>query len=181
MAQTERLFLAVPAADEVRLAAAKLIAELRLSGADYKWVEPENLHLTLRFFGATPLERIPEMEALMRRAAQRPRFEVSFGAVGAFNSWDDPTVVWVGVHRGVAELAALAEIFGATQAGRPFSAHMTIGRRRSSNGLERLREAALRSGFPELRQTVDKVVLFESRLTLRGPTYLVRKETMFGM
>ena len=178
MSQTARLFIAVPVADEVRRAAARLIAELRLSGADCKWAEPGNLHLTLRFFGATPSERLPEIEAIMRRAAQRPRFEISFGGVGAFDSWDDPKVVWVGVGSGAAGLAALAEALGASEEGRPFSAHLTIGRRRSRSGLERLRAAALRAGFSELRQTVDRVVLFESQLTPRGPTYLVRRETL---
>ena len=150
-------------------------------GADYKWVEPDNLHLTLRFFGATPLERIPELEALLRRAAQRPQFEISFNFVGAFDSWDDPKVVWVGVDRGAAELAALAEAFGASEEGRPFSAHLTIGRRRSRSGLERLRAAALRAGFLELRQIVDRVVLFESRLTPQGPKYVVCREAQVGV
>jgi 2'-5' RNA ligase len=179
--QTARLFIAVPVADEVRRAAARLIAELRLAGADYKWVEPGNLHLTLRFFGATPLERLAEIEVLMRRAAQRPRFEVSFGVVGAFDSWDDPKVVWVGVTKGGAELGALAKACGGAEEGRPFSAHLTIGRRRGTTGRDRLRAAALQSGFPELRQVVDRVVLFESRLTLRGPTYLSRGETLIGL
>ncbi|MCX5797712.1 MAG: RNA 2',3'-cyclic phosphodiesterase [Elusimicrobia bacterium] len=171
----------MPAADDVRCAAAALIAELRLSGADYKWVEPENLHLTLRFFGETPLDRIPELEALLRRAAQRPRFDISFGSVGAFNSWDDPKVVWVGVGSGAAELGALAEALGAAEEGRPFSAHLTIGRRRGRSGHERLRAAALRAGFPQMRQEVGRVALFESRLTPRGPTYTVRAEAQIGI
>lgn len=180
MSQTARLFIAVPAADDVRRAAARLITELRLAGADFKWVEPENLHLTLRFFGATPLDRVSRIEALLSRAARRPRFGISFGPVGAFDSWDDPKVVWVGVDRGAAELAALAETLGASEEGRPFSAHLTIGRRRSRGGLERLRAAALRAGFPDLRQDVDRIALFESRLTPRGPTYLVRREAPLG-
>ena len=181
MSQTARLFIAVPVSDEVRRAAARLIAELRLSGADYKWMQPDNLHLTLRFFGATPLERIPELEALLRRVAQRPRFEISFDSVGAFDSWDDPKVVWVGVDRGAAELAALAEALGASEEGRPFSAHLTIGRRRSRGGLERLRAAALQAGFQESRQIVDRVVLFESCLTPQGPKYVVRGEAPLGV
>jgi 2'-5' RNA ligase len=176
MPRTARLFIAVPVADVVRRAMARLIADLRLAGADYKWVEPENLHLTLRFFGATPLERIAEIESLMRRAAQRPRFEVSFGTLGAFDSWDDPKVLWLGVDKGEAELAALAEDLGAAEEGRRFSAHLTIGRSRGRRGLERLKAAALHAGLPELRQIVDKVVLFESRLTPKGPTYWALRE-----
>jgi len=193
MGETARLFIAVPVAEEVRRAAARLIGGLRDSGADFKWVEPENLHLTLRFLGATPRDRLPEIEALLRRAAQRRRFEASFTGVGAFSSWDDPRVVWVGVGQGAGELAALAESLGPSEAGRPFAAHLTIGRRRGLDGLgaaARMRRrpddrkevrwsawaAAAQAGFPELRQMVDKIVLFESRLTPRGPVYLIRRE-----
>ena len=180
MGGTARLFIAVPVAEEVRRAAARLIGGLRDSGADFKWVEPENLHLTLRFLGATPLDRLPELEALLRRSAQRRRFEASFAGVGAFSSWDDPKVVWVGVGQGAGELAALAESLGPSEEGRPFAAHLTIGRRRGRRGLDELRGAAAKAGFPELRQVVDKVVLFESRLTTRGPIYSVRKEEVLA-
>jgi 2'-5' RNA ligase len=178
MPGTARLFIAVPVAEEVRRSAAQLIAQLRLSGADYKWVEPENMHLTLRFLGATPLERIPELESLMVRAAKRPRFEIAFSSVGAFDSWDDPKVLWVGIARGAAELAALAEALGACEGGRPFSAHLTIGRRRSRNRLERLKAAARRDAFAEIRQAVERIVLFESRLTPLGPIYSACKEVV---
>ena len=176
MAQTARLFIAVPVADEVRRAECRLVDELRLAGADCKWVEPENLHLTLRFFGATPLDQLPQLEALLNQAAQMPRFEASFAGLGAFHSWENAQVVWVGVEQGAAQLAALAQALGASEEGRPFSAHLTIGRIRSRRGLDRLKAAAAKAFFSEVRQAVDKIVLFESRLTPQGPVYLVRKE-----
>jgi 2'-5' RNA ligase len=138
------------------------------------------MHLTLRFFGETSSGQIPEIEALMRRAAQRMPFEVSFGTVGAFDSWDNPKVVWIGVDKGAAELAALAGAFGASEGARPYFAHLTIGRRRSRSGQERLREAACQANFIESRQIVDKVVLFESCRTQRGQIYLALKEVLLG-
>jgi len=180
-AQTARLFIAVPVADEVRRAAAGLIQELRASGADYKWVEPDNLHLTLRFLGATPLEGLPRIEELMRRAAQRPSFEVCFGGFGAFSSWQEPRVVWVGVGRGAAELAAIAADLGPTDDEKPHSAHLTIGRMRSRRNLERLVKAAAAARFQELHQKIGEIVLYESFLTPQGPVYAVRIRQKLGV
>jgi len=171
-----RLFVAVPVAEEVRRAVAGLIEELSASGVDYKWVEPRNLHLTLRFLGATPLDRLGDIEALMRGAAQRPPFELAFGGVGAFSSWAEPRVIWVGVGAGAPELAAMAAALGPAEGGKPFSAHLTIGRMRSRRHLDRLEKAASQARFPDLRQTVGGIALYESQLTPQGPVYTARKE-----
>ncbi len=175
---TARLFIAAPVSDEVRAAAARLISRLRASGADYKWVDPANLHLTLRFLGATSLDRLGELETLLRRAARRPAFEVVYEGVGAFPSWDDPKVVWVGVGQGAADLAALAAALGPAEEGRPFSAHLTIGRMRGRRDVARLKAAA--GGFAPLRQVVDRIILFESRLTPQGSIYAARQEAMLA-
>ena len=173
---TARLFIAAPVSDEVRAAATRLISRLRALGADCKWVDPASLHLTLRFLGATPLDRLGELEALLRRAARRPAFEAVYEGVGAFPSWDEPKVVWVGVGQGAADLAALAAALGPSDAGRPFSAHLTIGRMRGRSAVARLQAAAAAAGFAPLRQVVDRIILFESRLTPQGPIYAARQE-----
>jgi 2'-5' RNA ligase len=117
MPETARLFVALPVDEAVRAAAAEIIDGLRKTGADYKWVEPRNLHLTLRFFGETPLDRIPQIEALMADASVRPPFELVFSGLGAFSSWEDPRVVWLGVGRGARELAELAGALGGARMG----------------------------------------------------------------
>lgn len=179
MPATARLFIALPVDEAVRSAAAKLIVGLGRTGADYKWVEPRNLHVTLRFFGETLLERIPELEALLKAAARRPPFELVFSGLGAFPSWEDPRVVWLGVSQGGRELAELAAALGAGEEGRPFAAHLTLGRRRGRCGFEGLRTAAA-AGAPELRQQAGRIALFESRLGSQGPVYSVRKEERLG-
>lgn len=179
MPATARLFIALPVDEAVRSAAARLIAGLEKTGADYKWVEPRNLHLTLRFFGETPLERIPELEALLKSAARRPPFELVFSGLGAFPSWDEPRVVWLGVSQGDRELAELAAALGAGEEGRPFAAHLTLGRRRGRSGIEKLKEAVV-AGVPELRQQAARIALFDSRPTSAGPVYAVRKEVFLA-
>lgn len=173
MSEALRLFIAVPVSDEVRLAAAKLIETLRACDADVKWVEPENLHLTLRFLGATAPERLPEIEALMAQVAVRPAFRLSYSGIGAFPSWKELRVVWVGLKEGVTELSEMAKALGPSPEGRPFAAHLTIGRVRRGGELEKV---ATEVRFPELSQNVDNLVLYESRLMPQGPVYTVRKK-----
>ena len=79
-----RLFIAVPADDLVKAAAAAAVERLRGAGGDYRWVDPRDMHTTLRFLGETPEGDLPVIEALMRRAAAATRpFELVFGGVGA--------------------------------------------------------------------------------------------------
>ena len=66
-----RLFFGLAVSDEVGAAAAALIERLRACGAEYRWVKPKGLHLTLNFLGETPLERLPALEEVLRRAARR--------------------------------------------------------------------------------------------------------------
>lgn len=169
-----RLFFAIPVSDEVRAAAAQAMAELRLSGADCRWTAPENLHLTLRFLGQTSLERLPELRDVLAKAARRPWFWASFAGLGAFPSWDAPRVVWIGVAEGAEELAALAAALGPPEEGRPFSAHLTLGRLRGKTNLESLKSAADRLRLPPMRQKVERLALYESRLSSAGATYVER-------
>jgi len=175
-----RLFIAIDVSDEVRRAAAELMAKLRASGADCKWVEPENLHLTLRFLGETPAEKIAEVKALMLQACRKPPLAIIFEKLGAFPSWNDPRVIWVGVGQGAGELSALAGELGPDPEGRAFSAHLTIGRVRSRRHLAELRRAAASAGFARLAQRADRLILFESRLTPRGPVYEALHEEKLG-
>ncbi|OGS20819.1 MAG: hypothetical protein A3J70_06335 [Elusimicrobia bacterium RIFCSPHIGHO2_02_FULL_61_10] len=71
-----RLFVAAPISEPARLSVVALIDDLRATGADYKWVEPENLHLALCFLGETAGDKIRAIEkALESAVAGRTPFE----------------------------------------------------------------------------------------------------------
>src|SRR3990167_8028608 len=96
-----RLFIAVAADDEIKSAAAEAVARLRRAGGSFRWVDPRDMHTTLRWFGATPEERLPEIRELMLRAAAASApFELVYGVVGAFDSPEDARVVWIGLAEG---------------------------------------------------------------------------------
>lgn len=178
-----RLFIAVPVPDGVRSAAGDIIRSLRESGADFKWVEPENLHLTVAFLGEAAEDRVPFLKEAMAEAVRdRASFDFSFGDLGAFDSLDHPRVLWLGVAEGAKALEDLGAALGAAldrrgllpekDKGRTFHAHLTLGRMRGPRNLGRLRDI-LKAMTPQERVAcrVERLVLFESRLSSRGPTY----------
>ncbi len=172
-----RLFFAVPVPDDARARVGELIARVQASVGDgtarIRWVRVDGLHLTLRFLGPTPEDRVPPLEAAADALASAGTpFEVVLTGGGAFPSLVRPRSLWVGVHEGADRLAKLAE--GLTAAAgecglvldtRPFTPHLTIAR---TDGV-RLGPAAahaLQAAADDLdvRFNVDRLVLFRSIL-----------------
>lgn len=148
----QRLFIGVPASDEVRQGAAALAR--KLWRPDVKWVEPENFHVTLRFLGSVEDADVAGWLDKMKAAARRAPFEIAFGAVESRKS-----VIWVNVED-PGGLAAMAAALGEEPGFRP---HLTLGR---PKGKVRVEGAAL-----GLKQTVDRIVLFRSVTAPAGPVY----------
>jgi 2'-5' RNA ligase len=124
--------------DELRAALAKAQAGLRgsLSPRSVRWVQPEGIHLTLKFLGDTPLEKVEGVQAaLLRAAGQIAPFTFTIGGVGCFPNTRQPRVVWVGVHELTGSLDRLWKAveshvapLGFPTEKRPFSPHLTLGR-----------------------------------------------------
>jgi 2'-5' RNA ligase len=171
-----RLFCAVAADEEVKSAAAAVAARLRAVPGDYRWVDPRDMHVTLRFFGETDPARLPEIESRMKAAAAvTPPFELAYASVGAFDSIEDPRVVWIGIDGGAAPLKALSERLGYDEP-RPFSPHLTLGRRRRAPAPPEF-AAALRAEPPlSLRRPVEKLSLYASRPAPFGHAYEILAE-----
>ena len=177
-----RAFIGIELPDEVRRALAQLQRELQAARADVKWVEPKNLHLTLKFLGEISEAQRQGVEACLKRiASQQPPFTLQLQGVGAFPSVESPRVVWVGIAQGKEEVRALAErieqeatTLSLRQEERPFSAHLTLGRVRSPRNrkalAQRLRKAAWQPPGPF---QVESITLFQSLLSSAGPTYTV--------
>jgi 2'-5' RNA ligase len=141
----------------------------------------DGLHLTLRFLGATPAERVAAAEAAVRSAAvgQQP-FRIVIRGAGAFPSRTRPRALWLGLDAGVDELGHLYDNLQANlaQAGwapdeRPFRPHLTLARSDGVPGaaavVTTLREAASDFSFAF---EADRLVLFES-ITGHGPARYV--------
>ena len=183
-----RLFIAVPIPAEVKTAIADVLAGLSRAGADVKWVRPENLHLTLSFLGEHRAEDVSAIKAAVDRATRgTAAFSLAFSRAGVFESWERPRVLWLGIERGADALGGLAAGLhrqlvqtGIEMAdkGRPFAAHLTLGRFRSRRHVERLRDVAASFAAPQaMEMPVGRLILYESRLFPEGPRYTALAES----
>ncbi|MDE2491441.1 MAG: RNA 2',3'-cyclic phosphodiesterase [Elusimicrobia bacterium] len=175
-----RLFFAVAADEEVRAAAAAAVRRLRREPGDYRWVDPRDMHVTLRFLGETPEARLPELEALMRRAAAAAApFEVVYGRAGAFEAIDRPRVVWIGVDEGRERLEALAAALGRDEP-RPYAPHLTLGRNRRVDAPPPFQEALAALPPLGLRRPVEAISLYASRPAPFGHAYEILLRARLG-
>src|SRR6478672_4108503 len=103
-----RTFIAVGIDKTIRDHAVALQEALGRSGADVKWVEPENLHVTLLFLGEVEDRTLPAVCRVVADVAARlPPFEISVEGAGCFPSARRPKTLWVGIGAGTQELVAL--------------------------------------------------------------------------
>lgn len=167
----ERLFLAVPLADNTRR---EVEAGLEPIARDLpgRSVMPENWHLTLRFLGDTEPEQRDRLVRELEGTRLGPTFTLEFGGLGAFPRAERARVLWLGVKQGATELGELARSVEAAARGagfpaesKPFRAHLTLSRIQPPRSV-----AALLTGGPRLalQMPVHKVVLLRSHLG-RGP------------
>lgn len=182
-----RLFVALEPTDLVRRRLAALQAGLRRAAGrhagDVRWVPPENVHLTLRFLGAVPEERLDAVKAAVAEAAAASApLHLDVGGTGAFPSPRRARVLWAGVGGAGSEVARLSELvlglgrllapLGFPPEERPFSPHLTLGRARDPRGAPGLAAAlAAPSESPPAPWRVTEATLFASHLSPRGPTY----------
>lgn len=175
-----RLFAAMPLGDDLRRQATRIQDQLKRAGGGVKWVEPGNLHITLKFLGWTDEGRIPGVVEAMRAATQgREPFQVEVKGVGAFPNARRPRVIWLGTTDGAVALAGIAErlesevaALGFERETRPFAAHVTLGRVSSPERACSLTAEIELMGATEVgKMTCGEIVLMRSDLSRSGPTY----------
>ena len=96
--ETIRAFIAVDIGEEIRTALGKVQRTLQRAHADVKWVNPENLHLTLAFLGNVSIDKIRPVEAALDFAFQRQKtFSLKISGIGTFGKAKHPRIIWVGI------------------------------------------------------------------------------------
>src|ERR1051325_7228345 len=108
-----RAFVAVETPPEVREQAGRLIQRLRATAAKVRWVDPQQLHWTLKFLGNVELDEVPEIcEALEAAVEPVAPFDVEALGAGAFPDVHRPRTVWIGMGHGS---EAMIELHGAIE------------------------------------------------------------------
>jgi 2'-5' RNA ligase len=178
-----RLFVAVRLADTVVEAAASTARRLHRSlggRVDARWVAAEHLHVTVRFIGHVPDDRVNGVLDGLRPAFSIEPFDVGLGGSGVFPPSGPPRVIWVGLTKGQASLGAMRlELdrrlapLGYEAEGRAFDAHLTLARIKN---IERAAARPVREAVAALppvdRQCqVAAATVFQSHLSPAGSTY----------
>jgi 2'-5' RNA ligase len=184
-----RLFLAVDIPEDIRRGAGDLVRDVNIPTQKVRWVKRENLHITLKFLGETPKERLGAVAAGARRVAAgfTPIYVLVEGA-GVFPNKIKPRIFWLGIKGDTKALERLAEeldaalaLAGFAREERPFSAHLTLGRVQveSAKG-QVIRAATAHKDISFGSFTVDRLVLYESVIGPGGPKYTPLGSFPFG-
>jgi len=171
-----RLFFCGELPDEQRAKLVEIQNHFKSQNVDVKWVEPENLHLTLCFLGEIKERRLGELEKLGRDVSKLyGSFDMSLKGIGTFPPKGPPKVLWIGIEEGKKNISMLAGAIESRIANfKPefeFQAHLTLGRFRNENVPEQTLIALTTTAFETPSWHFDSFLLRESTLTPAGPSY----------
>jgi 2'-5' RNA ligase len=180
-----RLFIAVPLPGSLleQLGNVRYRLEGKVPHRSVRWVRTEGIHLTLKFLGDTPTDRIPTIqEALTVVARNAPVCELTVEGLGCFPSPRRVRVLWVGVQEPTGRLKVLwtaveeaMTAIGYKPERHGFSPHLTLGRvrRKASRGdLQQISEAITGTRVDRLAAfTADRFELIRSVLKPTGAEY----------
>lgn len=174
-----RLFAALPVTGAAQHELERLLADLARLGWPVRWVRPEGLHLTLKFFGEVAEEGAgPIVDLLAEACGHAAPFGLEAAELGGFPGLQAARVVWAGyraepplellAHR----VAQRASTLGFAAEGRPFRPHVTLGRLRDGASLDPAAIARLESVALAESLEADRLVLYQSLTGPGGARYL---------
>jgi 2'-5' RNA ligase len=177
---TIRVFIAIEIDSEIKNKLSEYLSKLKRTGADVKWVAPENIHLSLKFIGDIEKEALINMNKVISDAVSSIEpFSISIGNIGAFPSLNKPRVVFVCVQEQGNNLLKIyerldkgVEPLGIKKESRKYVGHITLGRVKSQKNISKLKNT-LNSETERYfgREKVTSLSLIQSRLTPTGPLY----------
>lgn len=181
-----RLFVALDLDDAIRSRMARFVDGVQGFAPDARWVQPESLHVTLKFIGEKSEEAAENIKGALETIEAR-RFEANFRGYGFFPGARAPRVFWVGIEGGP-KLTSLAATVDETLAQldvlkeeHAFSPHLTLARgagslrRKNDNpnrSFEHLQEKLAALPTPEFgTMTSREFFLYRSQLSPSGSKY----------
>ena len=149
---------------------------------DLKWVETNNLHLTIKFLGEIEEYKIAQVKHTLSKALKdQISFDIEIKGLGMYPNKNNPRVIWLGIvganplmkiHKVLNQELTALEI---TPERRAFSPHLTIARIRRHTDHKQARQIG--EILSEYRVeslgaiTIEQIHLYQSVLTPSGPIY----------
>jgi 2'-5' RNA ligase len=178
-----RTFIAIDPGKHIRDRLVALQESLMQAGADAKWVEHDNLHVTLLFLGEVEMTAISEVcGAVAEAVTEFATFNMSVEHAGCFPNPRRPRVLWAGVTEGAREIieihdameAPLLDLGCYRREERKYTPHLTLGRVRGDRHHSDLGSVLARyADWKGGEAAVTAVHVMGSELTPQGPVYTV--------
>lgn len=173
-----RAFLAIDVDEDLKAKMYKIIKQFKKIDANIKYVDLENLHLTLKFFGDIDTEGIDLLSSKIESVVSNfDNFTFKIKGCGAFPNTKRIKVIWLGIDEDEIVKKLHDELdkefvkLGFDK-DKKFSSHLTIGRMRNAKGKDKVKSTIEEFSEVEIGEmTVDKIVLKKSALTPHGPIY----------
>lgn len=168
-----RLFVALELPENVK----HRLAELQCGLPGARWIDPDSLHLTVRFIGEVSPDDAEEIhDALV--AVRSPQFQLRFRRFGTFGHSTKAHSLWLGVDpcedlmrlRGRVDHALSAA--GIARESRKYVPHVTLARLRGVADEQLAGFISDLSNAGDMQVEIDQFVLFSSTLTPNGSKYL---------
>ncbi|MCL2131785.1 MAG: RNA 2',3'-cyclic phosphodiesterase [Lentimicrobiaceae bacterium] len=187
----KRLFIAINVVPNERFMAVYAKLKSQTTKLDkINWINPDLLHITLKFLGEVPPENVPSIAEKMRIACKDASpFTIGISFVGLFGSVYKPRVLWFGVDDNTEMLLKLHQSLEKQMRKLDFPPHignfvphLTVARINKIDNKKRfLQQMEQQNQTQQIQQlTVNEVILYESRFEERVPVYDKIDSVMLG-
>lgn len=179
-----RLFIACELTKPARKYINQLLDLLRQESLNgFRLAKENNIHMTLKFLGSVPCERIPEITSGMEEAVKdTAAFTLQIQGMGAFPSLDNPRILWSNIHGELDTLVQLhkrledvLESQGFPREQRPYFPHLTLARRQRKlfdSDLQHLKSlVVIAQALGQESLPISKLTLMQSTLSRQGAAY----------
>lgn len=180
-----RTFIAITMTNEIKESLSNIQTELKKAEADVKWIEPQWLHITLKFIGNVLIGQLESIcQIVLESTSDSAQFQLSLSSLSAFPNLSSPKIIWVGVDKGREECIQLSKRIdnnlnklGFPVESKGFLPHLTLGRVKSPcgrNELSKLMAELQTKSFGQM--SVSAVEVMGSQLTPKGAIYTTLRE-----
>lgn len=179
-----RVFIALDIPNSARSSLSGAIDRLRVAiPRGVRWVDPQGIHLTLKFLGNIDPGRTDGiLESMCRVAQDASTFSLRLAGLGVFPNQRQPRVLWAGVEGDLDSLAGIQSGVeedmseqGFTRERRGFNPHLTIGRVRDRVSVSDRHQIGTSVALSSLEPTepwlAESMYLVQSTLTPDGAVY----------
>lgn len=164
-----RLFVALDLSDEVRDRVGNFLGQMRAVLPHARWVQPEILHVTLKFIGSAPESRVPEFRAALGEIRSPEPARMQFHGTGFFPNERKPRVFWLGATCSPSVATIAEEIerrltkLGVEAEDHDFSPHLTLARLHDGQPVDKLHSEIERASGQDFGTVIaDQFHLYHS-------------------